>query len=346
MRDCASIARSAPATAGDAVAAGDGATHRPAVVLVRLVLTLLMRPNANSLHPLYRDRLAKAFLFELPPPTPETPLKARRPRLSGLSGLHATYHLINTALNVQASKTANRRGRNADFFLFSPKFVGSKSTDYVATCDVENIALGLDLATAMAVSGAAVSSSMGAQSIRPLTPSMALLNVRLGYWMRNPCNSSRPSRLKIRRTLRRRRQLPPPHNPFANYYFLPEIFGRLSDTFKSVYLTDGGHIENLGIYELLRRRCQVIIAVDAEADLQMAFGSFNTLERYALIDIGIRIDLPWQKIADESLATGAAIDNKADAPKHKGPHCAIGEITYPNDRKGPRKASSSTSKRR
>ena len=101
--------------------------------------------------------------------------------------------------------------------------------------------------------------------------------------------------------------------------------------FKSVYLTDGGHIENLGIYELLRRRCQVIIAVDAEADSQMAFGSFNTLERYALIDMGIRIDLPWQKIADESLATSKAIDNKADTPKHKGPHCAIGEITYPND---------------
>jgi hypothetical protein len=80
-----------------------------------------------------------------------------------------------------------------------------------------------------------------------------------------------------------------------------------------VYLTDGGHIENLGIYELLRRRCKVIIAVDAEADPQMAFGSFNTLERYALIDMGIRIDLPWQKIANMSLATGKALDNDGDA---------------------------------
>ena len=50
--------------------------------------------------------------------------------------------------------------------------------------------------------------------------------------------------------------------------------------------------------------------------------------------MGIRIDLPWQKIADESLATSKAIDDKGDTPKHNGPHCAIGEITYPNDRKG------------
>ena len=101
-----------------------------------------------------------------------------------------------------------------------------------------------------------------------------------------------------------------------------------------MYLTDGGHIENLGIYELLRRRCRVVIAVDAEADPQMAFGSFNTLERYALIDLGIRIDLPWQPITNESLNTGKVIDETGDAEKHHGPHCAIGEIRYPGGRKG------------
>ena len=68
-------------------------------------------------------------------------------------------------------------------------------------------------------------------------------------------------------------------NLFANYYFLAELLGLLSDQFKSVYLTDGGHIENLGIHETFLVRCRVIIAVDAEADRQMAFGSFNVLER-------------------------------------------------------------------
>lgn len=306
-----------------------------AAALICFVLSLLMRPNANSLHPLYRDRLRKAFLFVPQAKMGEADLPVFEKPLSEITCRNGPYHLINAALNVEESKTANRRGRNADFFLFSPLFVGSKSTGYVATADVEQVAIGFDLATTMAVSGAAASSSMGAQSIKPLTATLALLNIRLGYWLRNPLRLAKAAPADPRRRRRwsefRRR-----NNFFANYYFILELFGLLNERRKSVYLTDGGHIENLGIYELLRRRCQVIIAVDAEADPQMAFGSFNTLERYALIDMGIRIDLPWQKIADESLATSEAIDDKGDAPKHKGPHCAIGEITYPRDKKGDR----------
>lgn len=186
----------------------------------------------------------------------------------------------------------------------------------------------------MAASGAAVSSNMGAQSIKPLAATLALLNIRLGFWLRNPqrlADAKPPaSPADGRRISEFRRR----NNLLANYYFVAELFGLLSDQFKSIYLTDGGHIENLGIYELLRRRCRVIIAVDAEADSQMAFGSFNTLERYALIDMGIRIDLPWEKITKESLATGKAIDDEGDTPKRRGPHCAIGEISYPGGRKG------------
>ena len=208
-----------------------------------------------------------------------------RPKLSEITGLAGPYHLINTAINVEASSVANRRGRNADFFIFSPKFVGSKSTGYVSTIDVEEVATGLTLATAMAASGAAVSSNMGAETIKPLTATLALLNVRLGYWLRNPAKlhgaKRTPSGADVTKIDHR--------NLLANYYFIGEVLGQLSEKRKSVYLTDGGHIENLGIYELLRRRCRVIIAVDAEADPQMAFGSFNILERYALIDMGVRM---------------------------------------------------------
>jgi hypothetical protein len=298
------------------------------------ILTLFMRPNANSLHPLYRDRLAEAFIFKPQMRSENKDLDQWRPLLSDISLQHGPYHLINTALNVQHSKTANRRGRNADFFVFTPQFIGSKSTGYVATRDVENVAGGLDLPTVMAVSGAAVSSNMGAQSIKPLTATLALLNIRLGYWMRNPMWLAHAKPLGPLARFRAATEFLRKRNLFANYYFLAELFGLLSDQFKSVYLTDGGHIENLGIYELLRRRCRVIIAVDAEADRQMAFGSFNTLERYALIDLGIRIDLPWQPITNESLNTGKEIDETGDAAKHHGPHCAIGEIGYPSGRKG------------
>jgi hypothetical protein len=290
-----------------------------------LIVILFLRPNANSLHPLYRDRLSTAFLFQpmktvprdldtgVQPPLGPLPLNP-----SQLSDADSPYHLINTALNVQGSKQVNRRGRNADFFLFSRNFVGSKATDYVATADMESVMTELDLGTAMATSGAAASSNMGSATIKPLTPTLALLNIRLGYWLRNPKWVAKRGGW----------------NRWANFYFIAEMFGKLNEYRRSVYLTDGGHIENLGVYELLRRRCKVIIAVDAEADPQMAFGAFNVLERYALIDLGMRIDLPWQQIADMTKATAKAIDEKGNCEKHRGPHVAIGEISYPGDRKG------------
>ena len=289
------------------------------VAVALLLLSLLLQPNANSLHPLYRDRLSKTFLF-MPQDfvDPNKGLQPLRLRLSELSEQHAPYHLINSAINVQSSKAANRRGRNADFFLFSRNFIGSRATGYAPTTDMEELVPELDLATAMAVSGAAASSEMGAATIKPLAPTLALLNVRLGYWLRNP-----------NRVARRERP-----NRLANFYFLAEMFGLLNEKRKSVYLTDGGHIDNLGIYELFRRRCKVIIVVDTEADPQMGFGSLNSVERYARIDLGVRIDLPWQQISDMSMQTGKAIDETGDCPKHAGPHCAIGEIAYPGNRSG------------
>jgi hypothetical protein len=79
-----------------------------------LIITLWLRPNANSLHPLYRDRLGDAFLFKPRNVLPAGEvLELLRIKLSELSETHAPYHLINTALNIQGSKDANRRGRNA-----------------------------------------------------------------------------------------------------------------------------------------------------------------------------------------------------------------------------------------
>lgn len=284
-----------------------------------LVLALFLRPNANSLHPVYRDRLGKAFLF-----VPETTLhkhdelKPLRVYLSKITGKFGPYHLINTSLNIQNSRTANKRGRNADFFSFSRDFVGSEATGYVATVDVEKVTKELDLASVMAISGAAASSNMGAQSIKPLTPTLAILNIRLGYWLRNPLH------------LKKWRHW----NRWANFYFLAELFGRLNEHRTSVYLTDGSHIENLGIYELLKRRCSLIIAIDAEADFELAFGSFNTLVRYARIDLGIEIDLPWEQIRDINRTINEEIEKTGNCPKLEGPHCAIGRITYADRTKG------------
>jgi predicted acylesterase/phospholipase RssA len=318
--------------------------------IVLFLLSLLLSANANSLHRLYRDRLGKAFLFD--PTTIEGRLRGSRasPRVSASVGSPAAdelmkyekfdlasidrfklskisctdtpYHLVNSALNIQGSKYANRRGRNADFFIFSPKFIGSSATKYVRTEEFEHEVDELDLATAMAVSGAAASSNMGASSIKALTPTLAILNVRLGYWVANPRRVAGKDR---------------PPSIFDQLYFLQELLGLMREDSATIYLTDGGHIENLGIYELLRRRCRLIIAIDAEADPEMSFPSLVALQRYARIDLGVLIYVPWAEIRDGTRKAAEEIAETGGVAPHvapHGPHCAVGEIIYPDNQKG------------
>jgi hypothetical protein len=274
------------------------------VAAVLYLVSIVLQPNNNSPHRLYRDRLSNAFCPRFVDPVTR---KERPVRLSEMDG-NGPYNLINTTLNVQADKRINRRGRNGEFFLFSPHHVGCEATGFAKTVDVENgLAPDLDAATAMAISGAAVSANMGSESIKPLRFTLAIFNVRLGYWMSNVKQLVGKSRYSV---------LP---------YFLRDVLGQLTSTKKLLYLTDGGHIENLGVYELLRRRCKVIFAVDAEADPEMNFGALVKLQRYARIDLGARIEINWSEIRKRSLAA-----QKNEGAATSGPHCAIGQIQYEN----------------
>jgi patatin-like phospholipase len=317
------------------------------VGIILLLLAWFLRPNANSLHQLYRDRLSKAFLFDPNEPSEgenrkaaeearrsgvhsavDTALLPLKEKLSWLAEQPlAPYHLINATLNIQGSDYANRRGRNGDFFLFSPFYVGSHATGYARTKVFEDNTT-LDLATAMTISGAAFSPNAGAASIRALTPTLALLNVRTGYWLKNPLHVKQQRWIDF------------------NAYLWKELTGRLRETSYEVFLSDGGHIENLGLYELLRRRCRVIIVVDAEADPSLRFPSFIALQRYARIDLGVRINMPWDDVRKTTLRWmgytgdpasadedgGGADDKPGKKPKapvpSAGPHTAIGTIDY------------------
>ena len=118
---------------------------------------------------------------------------------------------------------------------------------------------------AMAASAAAVASAMGRDNHRYPVAALALLNLRLGVWLPNP------------------RYLAGQTDPHFTYprprlaYLLKEITGywRPEDD-HHVYVTDGGHRENLGLVELLRRRCKTIISIDASGD---APGTFTTLRQ-------------------------------------------------------------------
>lgn len=301
---------------------------------VLIGLALILKPNANSLHRLYRDRLSKAFLFK---PREEKKSEPQRNEpsidqgrdfeqlddmpLSAISAELAPYHLINAALNIQGSDYANRRGRNADFFVFSSRHVGSVATGYARTQDCEAQVKDLNLATAMAISGAAASSNMGSASVSPLRPTLALLNIRLGYWMKNPRYIANNEGRKI--------------SAWPRAFMWSEITGRLYENSNHVYLTDGGHVENLGAYELLKRQCRLIVVVDAEADFALRFPSFITLQRYARIDLGIRIDMPWDDIRKTTCSwMGLHTDGDKPLTPAAGPHAAIGCIDYGEGRRG------------
>jgi hypothetical protein len=297
-------------------------------IVLWLVAKFWLKPNANSLHRLYRDRISKAFLFNPEDRIEDSKIAGARDfepldpfPLTALSPDDAPYHLINTTLNIQSVDFANRRGRNADFFLVSSLYVGSIATGYAPTTKVVGKAPDFDLGTAIAVSGAAASADMGSLTIRALTPTLALLNVRLAYWLSNPYYLREPiHRLDWEEEAAQ-----------SSDFMWAEMFGKLNETGKNVYLSDGGHIENLGLYELLRRKCRLIIAVDCDKDGEMTMPSFVTVQRYARIDLGIRISLPWQKIAETTLAWMGVGANDKKAPEGgetRGPHVAIGKIDY------------------
>jgi Patatin-like phospholipase len=298
---------------------------------VQLIFWLFLNVNSNSLHQLYRDRLGSAFLFRRD--GGDGALEgADQFMLSEIAAEASPYHLINAALNVPGSRFANRRGRNADFFLFSKRFVGSELTGYVDTRLAEAAMDGLNAGTAMAISGAAAAPNMGMASTRPLSPTIALLNVRLGRWMRHPYDVVKYA--KTSKFMQWWRGRPGPTRLLSEAFFksgadVTEKDERNTRDAGFVFLTDGGHIENLGVYELLRRRCSLVVAVDAEADPNYNFPSLVQLERFARIDLGIRIVLDWQPIAERSRLVSKGFDTD-ERYSLAGPHVAIGLIDYPS----------------
>lgn len=239
-----------------------------------LVAFFLLDVNFTSLHRFYSRKLANAYLTRFRRDAPSRLEIAPRLNLSNATaGENGPYHLVNAALNVPASKDRAARGRLTDFFLFSPEFCGSPLTGYWRTTEWESANRTLDLATAMAISGAAAAPLSGMATIRRRSFWLALLNIRLGYWLRKPGNP-----------------LLTAFDAPGLWFLLREMFARVDEKSRYLNLSDGGHIENLGAYELLRRRCKFVVAIDGEHDPAMTFHALTNLQRLAAIDLGITIE--------------------------------------------------------
>jgi hypothetical protein len=301
--------------------------------------------NTFSLQNLYRNRLVRCYLgaakhedrLENPyagfDPSDDLPLASlanQRP-----------YHLINTALNINQGEDLAWQQRKATSFLFSPNWCGFRieSTEgsaaamrhshrggYAKTMEFVpepsgfgRNAKGVMLGTAMATSGAAVSSQMGfaSNSLRAFV--LTLLNFRLGRWFPNPGNRSNRDNWKL--------QSP----RYSAYWYLKELLGTTNEKSDWVYLSDGGHFENLGIYELVRRRCRFIVSVDAGADPQLSFGDLGNAVRKCRVDFGVDVVIDLKTLtptaANKQPLSASVIGTIKYPPSGKSPECK-GYILY------------------
>lgn len=240
-----------------------------AVIFFLILLGFITNPNATSFHRFYRKQLADAFLNFA---GEDSNVLLHKMQHTGEEQELAPYPLINTTLNLQSSSDPNFQGSKAsDYFLLSPNYCGSKLVNYVSTANTKGYR-DLTLPAAITISAAAVNPGMGSYSNRLLSILTTILNLRLGFWIWNP--------------LRLASKYPVVWWPS---YFFYELFSRISTDKLMVNISDGGHIENLGVMELLRRRCRLILAVDAEADPSYEFGALENLTVRARNELGIDI---------------------------------------------------------
>lgn len=467
------------------------AFYSSATVAVMLALLLsaygwlVVDPNRTSLHALYRDRVASSFLVGSDPKKPYELRIEPDHNLADIGRYElkstAPYHLINCAVNLQASRELRTSGRNSDFFIFSKRFIGSEQTGFCRSSTMDKVMPEMSIQTAMAISGAAAAPNSGRSTSRALAAFMVFVNARLGQWIPNPGmldaqhgtkrtpgytvddviaeeqndiarrwdNLNLDEKRSIDRGLLAvafsgggirsaslnlgitqaleeagvfphidymstvsgggylgagisvgMRSVSPVrcptsgtisvanegtkqnvsiatnhdiHGPYeypssvalavddgqsvkagerlvkaryatgdgadgaqafsggrggefgAQFYWrarpwtlLREMTGRLHEQGRSVNVSDGGHIENLATFELLRRKCRYIIVGDAEMDPDYAFEGLAILIRTARIELGADIDIDLTSLRPNNKGRTAA-------------HFAVGTITYRGD---------------
>jgi hypothetical protein len=314
---------------------------RPVWVLVFLVVCAVVawvaggRININefSLHHFYKNRLVRCYLGA-------SNTRARKPNfltgfdpnddfpiadLTPSKNYLGPYPIVNVALNVNAGAELAQQERKALSFVFTPQYCGfdPSHTDDDAY-EVETRKQDLDefgyrqtkgysqpagprLGTALAISGAAANPNSGYSTSGPMAFLLTVFDARLGWWLGNPRSKTAG-------------KMTGPS--FALWYLLSELAGQTTATSSFVNLSDGGHFDNLGLYELVKRRCRFIIIGDGEQDKDLTFGSLGGAIRKCRADFGVEIDIDPTPI------------RVAGSKEFSQAHCVVGTITYPEDDAG------------
>ena len=301
------------------------------------VMSRTISINRFSLHAMYRSRLIRAYLgasrqkrspnpftgfdpqdnIEMWRLLPEQPSGGQQDLAWARS--NKLLHVVNITLNlVHGSKLAWQQ-RKAESFTVSPLHCGNYGLGYrraneygkdndrlLASREERAEDRAITLGTAVTISGAAVSPNMGYHSSPVISFLLTLFNLRLGCWLGNPGRAGKDTY-----------RLSQPK--FGVRSWVAEAFGLTDNKGPYVYLSDGGHFENLGLYEMVLRRCRFIVVSDAGCDPEYTFEDLGNAIRKIRIDLGVPIEF------DEPIPIHSWRDK---GQKGKRKHCAIGHIRY------------------
>lgn len=307
--------------------------------------------NEFSMHNAYRNRLVRCYLGATNPwrrPHPFTGFDENdNIFLHWLLPLGAPFHILNATLNVVKGKELALQTRKARSFVFTPLYSGFDFTqdetvgkmpggmkspaEVLLTSDPmvtkpgayrltrhaswQSRYPGARLGTAMAISGAAASPNMGQYTTRAVSFLLTIFCVRLGWWFGNP----------------RDKKCWESGSPRSSWKALVnELTGSTNEDQCEVYLSDGGHFDNLGVYELVHRRCRLIIASDAGADLSYACNDLASLIEKCRVDFATEIEIDLTEIFP---TLPLPPDGGPTLRLSKSPF-AVGKISYPDGSQG------------
>ncbi len=211
-------------------------------------------------------------------------------------------------------------GFNATSFVFSQRLVGGPmvgavpTSKYLAALGAGNA---INLPEAVSIAGAAVAPEMGKMTRKPLRFFLTMANLRLGVWIINPrhIDPSNPGR----------RQPRIPRFP----YLFREMMGSNHLDAPYLYVSDGGHYENLGLVEQLRRRCEWVFCIDAAGDSVTTFHTLGEAIALARAELGVDVRI----MPETDMAPAPDEEQHPGGPDHKPwvtkAYCC-GTIHYPD----------------
>ena len=199
------------------------------------------------------------------------------------------YFIINTSADIDDDRNHYKSKLKNSVFEFTPIQMGSDGFGYTNS---DPYSVGM----AVSVSGAALDSTEISGKFNSVLASA--FNMDLGFYIENYNEEAQDNRILRKLT------------PFPLYYlWKKEDPHRRDQLGMDIYLTDGGHTENLAAYSLVRRSCDHIIIVDGEFDEDYEFEGYHHLKNALLSEMQMDMDVPGLMDNHDSWIKG----NKSDA---------------------------------